>query len=115
MLFPVARTSAAVSTPGTAGTAGVRGRGSVADAPVAGARGAGPTWAGFSRTGMRSLRAARVPASVARAPAGTARAPAGAARPAGLAGVQHQALADERVQGPLSHPGGGRAPHDVPH
>src|SRR5262245_22557498 len=106
MLFPVARTSAAVSTPGTAGTEGVRGGGNVAGAPVAGARGAGPTWAGFSRTGMRSLRAARVPPSAAGVPPSAGRAPAGAARPAGLTGVQHQALADERVQGPLGHPGG---------
>src|SRR5262249_49838728 len=89
MLSAVARTPAASSTPGTVGTA-------------ARARGPGPAWAAPSRTGMRALRAAR-PAPRPHPPGG------------GLAGVEHQALADERVQRPLGQPGGGWALHDVPH
>src|SRR5215831_20060207 len=120
MLSPVARTSAAVSTPGTAGTGGGA---CVAGPAVAGAGGAGPTWAGFSRTGMRTLQAARAAASSGVPAAGVpvagvpvAGVPvAGAARRDGLARVEHQALADERVQRTFRHPGRGRALHDVPH
>src|SRR5439155_3990048 len=110
MLSPVARTSAAVRTPGTAGT---EGGGCVACPAVGAAGGADRSWAGFSRTGMRTLQAARAAASGGVPATGVPM--ASAARRDGLAGVEHQALADERVQGPLRHPGGGRVLHDVPH
>src|SRR5262249_32436627 len=109
MLSPVATMSAAVSTPGTAGT---RGGGYVACPGGTGVGGAGPAWAGFSRTRMRTLRAARADVG---GTAGGGIPAAGAARLAGLAGVEHQALTDQRVERPLGHPGGGRVLHDVPH
>src|SRR6266516_1332848 len=88
MLLPVAMMSAAVSTPGTAGT-GCAAR------------------ARFSRTGIRTLGAARRTVLAARRTLGAAcgtvvaaRGMIGAGRQGGegLAGVEHQALADERVQ-----------------
>src|SRR6266516_4814115 len=103
MLLPVAMMSAAVSTPGTTGT-GCAAR------------------ARFSRTGMRTLGAPRRTVLAARgtvlAARGTvlaARGTVGAGRRGdGFAGVEHQALADERVQRPFRQPGGDRALHDVP-
>src|SRR5256886_9906136 len=95
MLLPVAMMSAAVSTPGTTGT-GCAAR------------------ARFSRTGMRTLGAPRT-VLAARGMVLAARGTVAAGRRGdGLAGVEHQALADERVQRPFRQPGGGRALHDVP-
>src|SRR5262245_18415547 len=125
MLLPVAMTTAELTTPGTAGTRCARS----AEPAAAGARTACPSWARFSRTGMRTLGAARCSARAARTAgaaqrtagaalrtAGAARRTAGAGRlGARFARVEHQALADERVQRTLGQLRGRRVLHDVPH